>query len=302
MKSTEVRSELIDALRLDLVGPMGTLGTPNESLPQAPARWYLTGFLVPTEADESQRSDPTSVDELDQAAEPAGVDDSETPEPAAARRSYLPSSMGVSILIPKGTDKLTATIRYGDYIRVEKEEGEEGPPVEWRRIPREETLTLELGSKVPGSGKVNVPNSRGVELVWSLRGVPDTGIIGGLPDGTRSLSVFVVNKRVPSPDEVSDEAFIFQAELELTSDKPLVARPNLRSLESNDWDERVADLLRLLGETTADRFPVCVEIEIAAQAPAGDSEFVLELVAGGQSVISTATFSVLPALDDGQAG
>jgi hypothetical protein len=242
MKSTEVRSELIDALRLDLVGPMGSLGTPNESLPQAPSRWYLTGFLVPTEADESQRSDPTSVDELDQAAEPAGVDDSETPEPAAARRSYLPSSMGVSILIPKGTDKLTAKIRYGDYIRVEKEEGEEGPPVEWRRIPREETLTLELGNKIPGSGKVNVPNSRGVELVWSLRGVPDTGIIGGLPDGTRSLSVFVVNKRVPSPDEVSDEAFIFQAELELTSDKPLVARPNLRSLESHDWDERVADL------------------------------------------------------------
>lgn len=242
MKSTDVRSELIDALRLDLVGPMGTLGTPNESLPQAPSRWYLTGFLVPTEADESQRSDPTSVDELDQAAEPAGVDDSETPEPAAARRSYLPSSMGVSILIPKGTDKLTATIRYGDYIRVEKEEGEEGPPVEWRRIPREETLTLELGNKIPGSGKVNVPNSRGVELVWSLRGVPDTGIIGGLPDGTRSLSVFVVNKRVPSSDEKSDEAFIFQAELELASDKPLVARPNLRSLESNDWDERVADL------------------------------------------------------------
>lgn len=242
MKSTEVRSELIDALRLDLVGPMGSLGTPNESLPQAPARWYLTGFLVPTEADESQRCDPTSVDELDQAAEPAGVDDAETPEPAAARRSYLPSSMGLSILIPKGTDKLTATIRYGDYIRVEKEEGEEGPPIEWRRIPREETLTLELGNKIPGSGKVNVPRSRGVELVWSLRGVPDTGIIGGLPDGTRSMSVFLVNRRVPAPDEVSDEAFVFQAELELTSDKPFVARPNLRSLESNDWDERVADL------------------------------------------------------------
>lgn len=241
MKPTDVRSQLIDALRLDLVGPMGSLGAPNETLPQAPSRWYLTGFLVPTEADESQRVDPTSDDELDQAAEPTGVDDDETPEPAAARRSYLPSSMGLSVLISKGTDKLTATVRYGEYLRVEKEEDDDGPH-QWRRIPHEETLTQELGDKVPNSGKVSVPNSRGVELVWSLRGVPDTGMIGGLPDGTRSVSVFVVNKRVPSPDEVSDEAFIFQTELELGSDKSFIARPNLRSLESDDWDERVADL------------------------------------------------------------
>ena len=56
------------------------------------------------------------------------------------------------------------------------------------------------------------------------------------------MSVFVVNKRVPSPDDFSDEAFIFQVELELSTDNPFVARPNLRSLESHDWDERVADL------------------------------------------------------------
>ena len=29
-------------------------------LPQAPSRWYLTGFLVPTDADEGQRFDPNS--------------------------------------------------------------------------------------------------------------------------------------------------------------------------------------------------------------------------------------------------
>ncbi len=241
MKPTDVRSNLIDALRLDLVGPMGSSGTPTETLPQAPSRWYLTGFLVPTEADESQRVDPTSDDELDQAAEPAGIDDDKTPEPAAARRSYLPSSMGLSILIPKGVESLTATVRYGDYIRVEQEEGEDGPH-QWRRIPREEPMTLNFGDKVPDSGKKDVPNSRGVEIVWSVRGIPDSGVIGGLPDGTRSVSVFVVNKRVPSPDEVSDEAFIFQVELELTCEQSFIARPNLRSLESDDWDERVADL------------------------------------------------------------
>lgn len=242
MNPTNIRSQLVDALRLDLVGPTASSGTPNESLFQAPSRWYLTGFLVPTEADEEQRVDPTSDDELDQAAEPAGLDDDDTPEPSAARRSYLPSSMGLSILLPEESKQLTATVRYGDYIRVEKGEGEERLAVEWRRIPREETLTIDLGGKIPGSCNISVPNGRGVELVWSLRGVPDTGIIGGLPDGTKSLSVFLVNKRAPSPDEVSDEGFIFQAELEVTSDQPFVPRPNLRSLESDDWDERVADL------------------------------------------------------------
>ncbi len=44
-----------------------------------------------------------------------------------------------------------------------------------------------------------------------------------------------------TPDELRDEGFIFQVELELQSDT-FIARPNLRSLESEDWDERVADL------------------------------------------------------------
>ncbi|MHB8900292.1 MAG: hypothetical protein ACYC6Y_16200 [Thermoguttaceae bacterium] len=61
------RKELIDALQLDLSGPNGLLGEPRETLPQAPSRWYPTGFLIPSEADEEQRADPNSNEELDQA-------------------------------------------------------------------------------------------------------------------------------------------------------------------------------------------------------------------------------------------
>jgi hypothetical protein len=49
----EVRCNLIDALQIDLIGLPGPLGNHNEMLPQTPSRCYLTGFLVPTEADES---------------------------------------------------------------------------------------------------------------------------------------------------------------------------------------------------------------------------------------------------------
>ena len=64
----------------------------------------------------------------------------------------------------------------------------------------------------------------------------------GLPAGTRSVSVFLVNRRPPKPDDLRDEAFAFQAQLDIHGDRPFVPRPDLRSLESHDWDERVADL------------------------------------------------------------
>jgi hypothetical protein len=237
----EVRRNLIDALQIDLIGPTGPLGNHNEILPQTPSRWYLTGFLVPTEADESQRCDPTSNDELDQAAEPAGIDDDNSPEKPAARRSYLPSSMGVSVLVPATLHDVQAVVRYGEYLRVELSPGASGP-LHWKRIPREEVVSVAIGRESTGQGIVPVPNSRGVELVWSVRAVPDGDRDVGLPQGTRCLSLFIVNRRKAAPDELRDEGFIFQVELEVQSDTSFIARPNLRSVESNDWDERVADL------------------------------------------------------------
>jgi len=190
----EVRRNLINALQIDLIGPTGPLGNHNEILPQTPSRWYLTGFLLPTEADESQRCDPTSDDELDQAAEPAGIDDDDSPEKPAARRSCLPSSMGVSVLVPATLHDVQAVVRYGEYVRVEPSEGASGP-LHWKRIPREEVVPVAIGTQSTGQGIVPVPHSRGVELVWSVRAVLDGDRDVGLPLGTRCLSLFLVNRR-----------------------------------------------------------------------------------------------------------
>lgn len=236
----EVRSALTEALQLDLVGPLNQLGNPIEVLPQAPSRWYLTGFLVPTDCPEDQKSDPTSTDELDQSAEPIGVDDDSTPDSAAARKSYFSSSMGVSVLIPEDLSDLDAVVNYGEYIRLE----DEGPGSgrNWQRIPKEEIVKLGLSDKQKDRGIAKVPNSRGLELVWSLRKVPEAKLRNALPKGTRSLSVFLVNRRHPGDDEHRDEGFVFQVEMQLQSNLPFVPRPNLHSLEKHDWDERVADL------------------------------------------------------------
>jgi hypothetical protein len=65
MKPAEVRGQLVEALRLDLVGPDNGSDLEAEVLAQAPSRWYLSGFLVPLEADPAQKIDDTSQDEFD---------------------------------------------------------------------------------------------------------------------------------------------------------------------------------------------------------------------------------------------
>src|SRR5438477_3737195 len=101
MKSTEVRRQLIHTLGLDLIGPDRDSELLAEILPQAPSRWYLTGFLVPTDAAEDQNSDEAATEAVDEVSDAGGTDDAAIPEPAAARRAVFPSSMGLSLLVPK---------------------------------------------------------------------------------------------------------------------------------------------------------------------------------------------------------
>src|SRR6058998_4320662 len=141
MGAVEIRAKLVDALRLDLVGPgvvLGpqnhVLGDPNEVLPQKPSTWYLTGFLVPTDAEPEEKTDEQSADELDVVNDATGLDDAVAPEAAAARVRYLPSSMGISLLVPKTTKALKVVVRWGDY---HLEKGGESGQV-WKRHGREE--------------------------------------------------------------------------------------------------------------------------------------------------------------------
>lgn len=249
MQPVQVRAQLVDAMRLDLIGPDGTLGNPTEILPQAPSRWYLTGFLVPFDSDPAQKVDEDANDELDGAGEPGGIDDATPPETAAARQSYMPSSMGMSLLVGKATRSLTIVVRWGDYRLTPQEQFELGMELPggkridgWARTPHEETLTIELPQQTSHPKEREVPDSQGLRVAVSVRPIRSDGSEASLPTDTRCVSVFLVNRRTPSPDDEKDHAFAFQTFLEVCSDQPFVPRPNLRSVESDDWDERVADL------------------------------------------------------------
>nr|WP_281241877.1 DISARM system helicase DrmA [Thiocapsa roseopersicina] len=265
MQSLDVRSGLVEALRLDLVGPDNDHAFANELLPESPTRWYLTGFLVPRHAPEEQRTDPQAADEID-SGEDAEADDGAPPDRVAAVKSYLPSSLGLSVLVDPDAERLEAEVVWGEYVYEGAEdepppeqefpaEGEEHatearggaatPPQSprgYRRAPCSRTLAILLPRVGAEPVEVPVPQSRGLILVVTCRSVPAAT---GLPVGTRSVSVFLVNERQPNPDH-GYRAFAFQAGLVLKSQLPFVARPDLRGLGNGElteeWDARVGDL------------------------------------------------------------
>ena len=115
MTPADVRDRLITALHVDLVGP----ALADEILNEIPTRWYLTGFLAPLNAGVDQRSDPDADDEPDLIDTAAGVEDNVSPEPAAARHSLFPASLGLSVLVSANTPHLTVQLDWGDYQRLD---------------------------------------------------------------------------------------------------------------------------------------------------------------------------------------
>lgn len=263
LTSTAARRSLITALRLDLIGPDNDHAFAHELLPESPTRWYLTGFLVPSQAPEHQRADPQSTEEID-TEDNVDADDG-APIDRTAAKSYFPSSLGLSFLVDPDTETLEAEINWGDYVH--EGTGDEPPEQEYaaghtadaetpqeatdtppatlagyRRTPHTATLTFTLPSVGSDPTKIPVPHSRGLVLIATCRSVPASA---PLPVGTRAVSVFLVNERQPNPDH-GYRAFAFQAGLIIRSELPFVARPDLRGLGNGDlvdeWDARVADL------------------------------------------------------------
>ncbi len=260
--SDEIRRELAEALRLSLVGPDNRHVFAQEVLPEAPAKWYLTGFLTAKGAPVEQRTDAESGEEIDAAGDAGALDDAAPPEKAAARRSLLPSSLGLSVLVGSKESALTAKISWGDYEhrekaeKVKKEATEEaGKATEhsadddaggYRRVPKDRAVGIPL----PGPGKsarIDVPESGGLQLFITVRPVSAENLAAAdLPPQTRSVSVFLVNERPYDEQKGVSGTAIFQATLRLESKAGFVPRPDLRGSTgsglNDEWDERIADL------------------------------------------------------------
>lgn len=243
--SADVRSHLIDALQLDLIGP-----APDDELhaaeiiPQPPSKWYLTGFLVPHDAPLEVRADDTGDDELNAVSGTGSGDDEATPDSSPARKGFFPSSMGMSLLVPPHTQALQVTVCWGDYVPLAAEASEETATKttlrvgSWQRIPCHAELRVPIQAQDTPL-ELDLPNSKGLKLMVSVRPVSSENLV---PAGTRSVSIFLVNQRRPAPNKAPDAAHAFQTRLTIQTEDSLVPRPDLRGGNGEDWDESVADL------------------------------------------------------------
>jgi len=248
MTSLDVRERLVEALKLDLVGPWAGHVLAEEKLPGwiRPSKWYLTGFLIPSGTPPEARSDKDEDDDPGAIPETHGSAEESSEERKAAKKGFFPSSMGLSFLVRAETRELKVIVRWGDYVEAKTEEKEEGEgedgkaiPV-WQRLPREEPVVLPLAGS-DGPAPYDVPESGGLQLVLIERPVSASDFSDHIPQGTRSVSVFLVNHRPPHR-EVPDLAYAFQPEIEVRSHLPFEPRPDLRGTRAEEWDEQVADL------------------------------------------------------------
>ena len=240
--SAEVRNRLVEALRLDLVGPWSGHPLETESLVNytrrvRPSNWYLTGFIVPPDAVASEAFEADVSDDFDETPEQAGTLEESADEGKVVRRGYFPSSIGLSFLIDGQTRELAVTIRWGDYAPEEID----GTPL-WSRIPREESKVIQI----PADGRLQpwpVPGSNGLVLHAVARPI-GSALEDTVNPGAKAVSLFLLNRRKqPSGQQVEEDTlYVFQPEIEVRCDRPFPSKPATRSSDSVDWDEEVADL------------------------------------------------------------
>jgi len=283
-----VRERLVDLLRRDLVGPHPDLDPDlaREVIAGvAPATWYLTGFLGPKrdtgsakveasgdaevaaeQAAEDLLDAQRSSESLSEVTQGKGVAPDEGQPESPPVRSFQPSSIGLTVLLPRDAGQLQARVSWGDYVteprlddavfleaarEIAQARGEtpKTPPrqtLDWRRIPREETvpITIRRGD-VPQ--RIVIPDSAapmaiggGLELVVSAREI-ETADIDGVKRELLAVSVFLVNARLQTI-RFRDIAFCFQARLQLDFADGFERRDDRASYDSDEADERLADL------------------------------------------------------------
>jgi hypothetical protein len=106
----------------------------------------------------------------------------------------------------------------------------------YRKKQREVACDMPLTEGPP----IRLPDADGLELARQIR---ETQIRDETGDRkVLAVSLFLVNRRLSSEEEFEDGAMAFQAEVEVESTTPIVARVDLSGRDGDDIDARIADL------------------------------------------------------------
>jgi len=245
----------------DLMGPAGG---PEEEVPEDRVTdRYILGVLAPNWEVPPPRDADDEVKVVGADAADEGTPEEDVLDPG----SMFPSSLGLSFLVEPETEVLRVHVRYARYER----RGSENPDVHervWKRIPLEDTVSLELReiASSPDAPPVALckEDGRDVQLVRRVRPTEGQGSF---------VTLFLVNAQ-PVPQSNKDAAWIFQPELEVTGvdgSMPFLCRDLRREPVAMDnatlEEERSMAMLYRRYRDFAVGHGVSVEAEVVADEP-----------------------------------
>ncbi len=204
---TDLRRQLIDELRCDLIGPRSD----DELLSDPPTIEYLTGILYPSGIDlPSEEDEKLELDSVED-------DDDETDDGLVILSQTMnPASLGLSFAVEYDADQLEIEVAYGLYT-MRGEKRTDG----WQRYQFNRRVIVSL--LMPG-GRERLEN--GGSLEWIVRS----------RSGKRSVSLFLVNRN-PLPEQNNalsniDELCLFQPCLKVR--RSGTARPFVHRVPEGD--------------------------------------------------------------------
>lgn len=228
-RQSDARTALVDALRVELLGPSGGKEEVLSSR-ERPTLRYLMGRLAPAGTEVSPEEDEGAAD-----AEP-GDEDADTGYASPISMAMNPSSIGLSFVAEHGVATVDLTMRWGTYEpETSQELGVDGKVHQkkvFRRSQHERTVTLELASP-----------KRREELE---PGVYGEFLVRRLPDGRSAVSAFLVNRmHSASPERPEDNEWLFQPEVIVRGEKgqPSFAPRRLEGAVADDADFIANELL-----------------------------------------------------------
>lgn len=229
-RQLDARTDLVGALRAELLGPAG--GEDEQlSSRERPTLRYLIGRLAPAGTAVAAEDDEGSAD--------AGGDDddADTGYASPITMAMNPSSIGLSFIIGPGVDHLEVTLRWGRYVAEQVEEvGRDSKPRKrkvFRRRQSEHSVSLDVST---------LPPPHTLEP-----GIRAEFLVKRRTDGRTAASVFLVNRIASlTPERPDDDEWLFQPEIFVRSadGRPVFAARRLEEVAwSEDPDLRASELL-----------------------------------------------------------
>ena len=121
----QVRKKMLDAVRMDLIGPTAA----EEALTELPTNSYITGMLYPADSDITEDENYNDVEftegrlDADGNGSESVVLEDEEPDESTKGWFKKPSSIGVSFYLSEETTKINVDVYWGSYYSDKVDDG-----------------------------------------------------------------------------------------------------------------------------------------------------------------------------------